>query len=290
MKPGDRTEPIFAERVAALVAGDIHTFYRQRLLQRAGVTTDTHRPYADITAEVLLQHPGRLQAIGQGLAVRQRSFRLNHDGTASIGRRLARDGDPQGPERLIALSEKLLARALFNQGQVAGLGRIVDYEVPLQETLRSRLGDVDLIATAGPAIKLIELKITHPAGRGESLLRALLEAHTYYKLLENSLDRFVKDYAHVLDPSPDGSCYFQPVILAPADSQIADTVRALGLPEYACLRDLIAWLDRSLAGPFEFWLFTYPGSRLTYPDTRRPGLCAPFEVVRADEALSGDPV
>ena len=81
--------------------------------------------------------------------------------------------------------EEILAKLLFYQRDVAGLGYIFDYQTPLKETQNDSYGKIDLLGynTDDKCYSVIELKY-RPSGSEETLLRCVLEAYTYYKLLD----------------------------------------------------------------------------------------------------------
>lgn len=81
--------------------------------------------------------------------------------------------------------EEILAKLLFYQREVAGLGYIFDYQTPLKATKNDSYGKIDLLGynTDDKCYSVIELKY-RPSGSEETLLRCVLEAYTYYKLLD----------------------------------------------------------------------------------------------------------
>ena len=91
--------------------------------------------------------------------------------------------------------EEILAKLLFYQRKVDGLGYIFDYQTPLKETRNDSYGKIDLLGynTDDECYSVIELKY-RPSGSEETLLRCILEAYTYYKLLD--LKQIKVDVAH----------------------------------------------------------------------------------------------
>ncbi len=91
--------------------------------------------------------------------------------------------------------EEILAKLLFYQSKVDGLGYIFDYQTPLKETRDDSYGKIDLLGynTDDECYSVIELKY-RPSGSEETLLRCILEAYTYYKLLD--LKQIKADVAH----------------------------------------------------------------------------------------------
>ena len=91
--------------------------------------------------------------------------------------------------------EEILAKLLFYQREVDGLGYILIIKTPLKETQNDSYGKIDLLGynTDDECYSVIELKY-RPSGSEETLLRCILEAYTYYKLLD--LKQIKADVAH----------------------------------------------------------------------------------------------
>ena len=81
--------------------------------------------------------------------------------------------------------EEILAKLLYRQGDVGGLGKILDYQTPLKRKKSDSYGKIDLLSynEKDNLISIVELKY-RPSVSDETLLRCILEAYTYYKLLE----------------------------------------------------------------------------------------------------------
>ena len=107
--------------------------------------------------------------------------RPNHFDTAHTPSEKVEMEKLQGTNR----KEEILAKLLFYQREVAGLGYIFDYQTPLKETRNDSYGKIDLLGynTDDKCYSVIELKY-RPSGSEETLLRCVLEAYTYYRLLD----------------------------------------------------------------------------------------------------------
>ena len=81
--------------------------------------------------------------------------------------------------------EEILAKLLFYQREVKDLGYIFDYQTPLKKVQSDPYGKIDLLgySSKDKCYSIIELKY-RPSGSEETLLRCVLEAYTYYKLLD----------------------------------------------------------------------------------------------------------
>ena len=117
--------------------------------------------------------------------------RPNHFDTAHTPSEKVEMEKLQGTNR----KEEILAKLLFYQREVAGLGYIFDYQTPLKETRNDSYGKIDLLGynNADECYSVIELKY-RPSGSDETLLRCILEAYTYYKLLD--LNQIKSDVGH----------------------------------------------------------------------------------------------
>ena len=91
--------------------------------------------------------------------------------------------------------EEILAKLLFYQREVSGLGYIFDYQTPLKATRNDSYGKIDLLGynKDDKCYSVIELKY-RPSSSEETLLRCILEAYTYYKLLD--LKQLKSDVGH----------------------------------------------------------------------------------------------
>ena len=97
--------------------------------------------------------------------------------------------------------EKIIAIDLFNQSQKEGsiehLGKILDYQTPLKGERKDPYGEIDLLSVneKEKRVYILELKKNKADKKddtSETLLRCILEAYTYYKLVAKRklLDNF----------------------------------------------------------------------------------------------------
>lgn len=183
-------ELIFTQPLARL--------YSSPCVGRAGITSDTREPFAEVIAEELLRIQVAQLLGSVGLPPeRAMPYRQGHDGTVST----------PTTER-IATSERRIAIALYNYsrdfcraGTCLGLlGRAFDYEVPLQARRGAGIGEIDLLACftgESPGIEnprgvyVVELKRKREKSP-ESLLRSALQVATYYYQLDR--EKLLRDY------------------------------------------------------------------------------------------------
>jgi len=84
-------------------------------------------------------------------------------------------------------------QAFFRQKPFDCIGKVIDYEIPLDNTKKSAYGKVDLLSVSGDTAYTLEVK---KFGSREHPLRALFEIYTFWRMLaENgSHAYFIKRY------------------------------------------------------------------------------------------------
>lgn len=149
-------------------------FYKSAVVNYKGKVTGSKDLYSEVIAETLI-NDNFIKDWLNLIPVRPEHFKINH---------------PNTDENVDALKitnrkEEILAKLLFYQGNVDGLGYIFDYQTPLKETQDDSYGKIDLLGynTDDKCYSVIELKY-RPSGSEETLLRCVLEAYTYYRLLD----------------------------------------------------------------------------------------------------------
>jgi hypothetical protein len=120
----------------------------------------------------------RIELVVEGLRGR---FRLpDHRGQVSVA---------EGKESVV--NEKRIVRAIYNAKRLPLLGRILDYEAPLRAERDANHGDVDLVSVCRGDCLCLEAK---KPGSTESLLKPMLQAYTYARLLWQYRRRFLDEY------------------------------------------------------------------------------------------------
>ena len=152
----------------------IDTFYKQNLVKYTGTAFHEKEFYTEIIAAFLLE---RLELFECIPAIhRKSSYRVTgHDGVAQ---------NPNSNQK-----EAHLAYDLFRKGDVPGLGRVLDYQVPLKDIQKNRAGKIDLVADDGSFFYLLELK---RESNKETLLRCVLEILTYWYTVDQP--KLLKDF------------------------------------------------------------------------------------------------
>ena len=159
-------------------------FYSQDFVNYRGKTSDKERDYyTEIIAKWLLDNIELFDDIE--MISRENSYKVDsHDGKIKN----------EKSER----EEEIIAMKLFdfsqNQGKVFDIiGKIIDYQTPLQNVQTAKAGKIDLLAyneKENPkTLRILELK---KPDSEETMLRCVLEAYTYLKVVDK--DKLLKDF------------------------------------------------------------------------------------------------
>ena len=149
----------------------VANFYKAPIVNYKGYINGSKNLYSEIIAKTLVSED-LVKEWDKLKPVRPNHFDTDHTPT-------------QNELSITNRKEEILAKLLFYQGEVKDLGYIFDYQTPLKETKNDSYGKIDLLGynTDDECYSVIELKY-RPSGSEETLLRCVLEAYTYYKLLD----------------------------------------------------------------------------------------------------------
>lgn len=241
-----REEEKIREKVRNKLENDPNLFYKESFLNYTGKTIDTKEPYTEVIADELVKYYDQLRRIGENYPIRKaKSFNAHPNHIPNVNCRLKQFNQ-------LEYCEKLLAIALYNSNNTDCLGKILDYEVPLKEKQSDKHGKIDLVSLKDQSVILIELKIKAKNGIDETLLRALLEIYTYYKLIKNSFDKIMKDYKL---PS-DNYKRFQPAILT--DEKALSGITLSNIKEYPRILALISLMNKEIESHIAGFVYDYP--------------------------------
>lgn len=157
-------------------------FYSQDFVNYRGKTSDKERDYyTEIIAKWLLDNIELFNDIK--MISRESSYKVDsHDGKIKN----------EKSER----EEEIIAMKLFdfsqNQGKVFDvIGKIIDYQTPLKDIQTDKAGKIDLLAynENKKILRILELK--RPDSK-ETMLRCVLEAYTYLKVVDKT--KLLKDF------------------------------------------------------------------------------------------------
>ena len=156
-------------------------FYKAPIVNYKGYVNGSKNLYSEIIAKTLVSED-LVKEWDKLKPVRSNHFDTDHTPT-------------QNELSITNRKEEILAKLLFYQGEVKDLGYIFDYQTPLKKDRSDSYGKIDLLGynTDDKCYSVIELKY-RPSGSDETLLRCVLEAYTYYKLLD--LDQIVFTDSH----------------------------------------------------------------------------------------------
>ncbi len=159
--------PTKLELEAHLCDLEAREIYKQPAIQRKGNTVDKV-PVTEAIADILLRKD-MLSSIQK--ITREASYFAGHSKEMAI---------PHSNRK-----EEILAIELYKTCSF-----VVDYQVPLKSKQTDIAGKIDLLLQKDDALVLGELKAEKSE---ESLLRAVLEVETYWRILDK--DKLLKDFA-----------------------------------------------------------------------------------------------
>ena len=156
-------------------------FYSEDFLNYISETSDKERDYTEIIAGWLLDNIELFNEIK--LITREKSYKVKtHDG-------IIKNEESKREEEIIAMK---LFDFSQNQGKVFDIiGKIIDYQTPLKNVQTDDVGKIDLLAynKKEKILRILELK---RPGSKETMLRCVLEAYTYLKILDKT--KLLKDF------------------------------------------------------------------------------------------------
>lgn len=168
------TEAEIRDEAILALQRDINTLYNLGRVKQTGITTDTHRPFTEIIAEVILDNMDSLNKIKR--IRREASYRTK--------------GHESHKDITSNHEEERLAIKLYQKGtSFPGFGRILDYQVPLKNKLTDKAGKIDLLSIKDDNVYILELK---KKDSQESMLRCVLESYTYSKIVDG--DKLKTDF------------------------------------------------------------------------------------------------
>ena len=160
---------------------DMRNFYKRKVVNYRGTTSDSKEYYTEVVAEWILKNIYLFDYIKP--ITREKSYKADsHDGKN-------KDNDSNREEEKIAMKLFELSQ---NQGKVFDIiGKIIDYQTPLKDIQTDKAGKIDLLAynEEEKILRILELK--RPDSK-ETMLRCVLEAYTYLKVVDK--DKLLKDF------------------------------------------------------------------------------------------------
>lgn len=156
----------------------IETLYTSPCVNWSGKTKDTNELYSEVIAHELLRNIKLFDNIKQ-VSRNNTYYREDH-------KIIKIDLDSNREEEIFA---KRIAYLNLDD-----LGNILDYQIPMKDTRNDKgLGKIDLVSfnKKTKSLYLIELKYEK---NPETLLRAVLEGYTYYKIVDKT--KLINDFCN----------------------------------------------------------------------------------------------
>ncbi len=189
---------------------DCQNLYKANCINYTGETKDTKENYSKVIVDYLVEHINEFKKGLSNITVtRCGSYKTeSHNGKSTFNF----DERPKGERR-----EEKIAHAMYCQykDKPAVFGKILDYQVPLKSKKSDKgLGKVDLLSSIdgknseSKKIYFLELKKDYKEKETkETLLRCILEAYTYSKIINQ--ENLCKDFSL---PTP---CQKNEFVIAP---------------------------------------------------------------------------
>lgn len=150
---------------------DFSKMYASDPINYKGNIKVTNISYIEYIAKILLDVGVKNQLKKIIPVTRKSSYKWNHNSKSN---------------NLSNRREEIFAKNL--KGEFPGLGKVIDYQVPLKNEQSDKAGKIDLMSNMNDDVYLIELKYESE----ETLLRCVLEIATYYQILDKT--KFLKDF------------------------------------------------------------------------------------------------
>ena len=160
---------------------DMGNFYKRKVVNYRGTTSDSKEYYTEVVAEWILKNIYLFDYIKP--ITREKSYKVDsHDGKN-------KDNDSNREEEKIAMKLFDLSQ---NQEKVFDvIGKIIDYQTPLKDIQTDKAGKIDLLAYNENEKTLRILELKKPDSK-ETMLRCVLEAYTYLKIVDKA--KLLKDF------------------------------------------------------------------------------------------------
>ena len=160
---------------------DMGNFYKRKVVNYRGTTSDSKEYYTEVVAEWILKNIYLFDYIKP--ITREKSYKVDsHDGKN-------KDNDSNREEEKIAMKLFDLSQ---NQGKVFDvIEKIIDYQTPLKDIQTDKAGKIDLLAYNENEKTLRILELKKPDSK-ETMLRCVLEAYTYLKIVDKA--KLLKDF------------------------------------------------------------------------------------------------
>lgn len=160
---------------------DMVNFYKRKVVNYRGKTSDSKDYYTEVVAEWILKNIYLFDYIKP--ITREKSYKVDsHDG-------IIKNEESKREEEKIAM--KLFDLSQNQRKVFDAIGKIIDYQTPLKDIQTDKAGKIDLLAynKKEKILRILELK---RPGSKETMLRCVLEAYTYSKVVDKA--KLLKDF------------------------------------------------------------------------------------------------
>ena len=154
------------------------TLYKQKFINYKSKTTDTEELCTEIIANEILNKVinGKLK-IDTFSRISKSYLTINHQNRPVEIKETNRE-------------EEKCAKRLFNKKNLQ-IGEVIDFQIPLKDKQTDKLGKIDLMTFNKNTLTLHLTELKYGKNK-ETLLRAILEAHTYFEIIDE--DTLKNDY------------------------------------------------------------------------------------------------
>ena len=146
---------------------DISALYKEDFINYRGDTTDTKEKYTEVIAEWLIKNFNLFDNIKK--ITRQSSYKVD-----------SHDGRHRSP-----------TVAIYNQGSLNILGKVLDYQTPLKNERDDKAGKIDIVSY-NKDIKTVYLLELKNEDNEETMLSCVLKIFTHLRILDT--DKFLFDF------------------------------------------------------------------------------------------------
>lgn len=146
----------------------LEDLYIEKMINYKGNTNDTKEKYTEVIAKEILDNPNEFDFKKISTIKRNKKYNIDtHDGKYNA----------ESPRR-----EEIIAMKLFNTTH-HGLGKFIDYQIPLKDKKNTKAGKIDLISYNEEENTLYLIELKNDLSK-ETLLRCVLEIMTYINQID----------------------------------------------------------------------------------------------------------
>ena len=154
----------------------LEDLYIEKMINYTGKTNDTKEKYTEVIAKEILDNLDKFNFKNINVINRNKGYNVGtHNGKYN----------EESPRR-----EEIIAMKLFNTTH-NGLGKFIDYQIPLKDKKNTKAGKIDLISYNEEENILYLIELKNDSSK-ETLLRCVLEIMTYINQVDKK--KLLLDY------------------------------------------------------------------------------------------------